>query len=42
MLSFHNDPAIKAKYVARLEEHHRLDQIIQGTGYDGSRGCSRS
>ena len=42
MLSFHNDPAIKEKYVARLAQHHALDQIVQGTGYDDetNRGCA--
>src|SRR6266404_5136658 len=42
MQAFHNDPAIKAKYLARLAEHHQLDQIIQGTGFDheGNHGCA--
>lgn len=41
LLSFHNDVSIKAKYVARLEEHHQLDKIIQGVGYnDNGRGCA--
>jgi hypothetical protein len=39
MLSYHNDPAVKAKYVARFAEHRRLDQVIQGLGFDNGRGC---
>lgn len=37
MISFHGSQEIKDKYVARLKEHRRLDQIVHGTGYDGSR-----
>ena len=40
MLSFHGKQEIKDLYMARLKEHHRLDEIIQGTGYDGARGCA--
>jgi len=40
MQAFHNKPEVKQFYVDRLTEHHRLDQIIQGTGFDGSRGCN--
>src|SRR6185369_15748966 len=45
MLSYHGDPAVKAKYVARVEEHARLDRIVQGQGWskddDGQyRGCA--
>ena len=32
LLSFHGNPAIKDKYINRLKEHHRLDQIIKGRG----------
>src|SRR3954463_6478382 len=39
MISFHGDISIKQKYVDRLIEHHRLDEIIQGTGYNNGRGC---
>jgi len=39
MLSYHNDPAIKLKYQARFEAHRKADDVIQGTGYDNSRGC---
>lgn len=40
MQAFHNDPAIKAKYIARLEAHHKADEIVQGTGWDGQHGCA--
>lgn len=33
MQAFHNDPAIKAKYQARLAEHRRLGQLAQGIGF---------
>jgi hypothetical protein len=39
MLAFHNDPAIKAKYVARFEAHRKADQVIQGQGFENGRGC---
>ena len=41
LLAYHGDPAIKAKYLARMREHRRLDQIAQNYGYwkDG-RGCA--
>lgn len=40
MLAFHNDPAIKAKYLARVEGHIKADNLIRGTGWDGFRGCA--
>jgi hypothetical protein len=41
MLSaFHNDPAIKAKYLARVREHARLDHLVQGTGWKNGKGCA--
>lgn len=44
MLSWHNDPALKAEVVERMREHRRQDQIIQGTyqqweGFAGHKGC---
>lgn len=39
MLAYHNDPAVKAKYIARYAEHRRLDQVVQGTGFLDGRGC---
>ncbi len=40
MLSFHGNPAIKAKYVARVKHHRELDNIIQGTGWENGKGCA--
>jgi hypothetical protein len=41
MLAFHNDPAIKENYLARVRAHRLADEIVQGRGYwrDG-RGCA--
>jgi hypothetical protein len=39
MLSYLNDPAVKAKYVARFAAHRKADEVIQGTGFDNGRGC---
>jgi hypothetical protein len=38
--AFHGDPAIKAKYLARVREHRELDQIIQGKYWENGRGCA--
>ena len=40
MFAFHNDPAIKARYLARLYVHQRADQFAQGVYWDGERGCA--
>jgi hypothetical protein len=40
MQAFHNDPAIKAKYLARVDGHIKADNLIRGTGWDGFRGCA--
>ena len=40
MLSFHNDPAIKAKYLARVKAHAEADNLIRGTGWEHGRGCA--
>jgi hypothetical protein len=34
MRAFHNDPAIKEKYLARVREHRRLDEIAKGYYYE--------
>jgi hypothetical protein len=39
MLSYHNDPAVKAKYIARFEAHRAADEVIQGTGFNNGSGC---
>jgi hypothetical protein len=40
--SFHGDPSIKAKYVAKLRAHHAADEIVQGSYWDDEarRGCA--
>ena len=38
--AFFGDSAIKAKYMARLEAHAAADNIIQGTGWEGGKGCA--
>ena len=40
MLAFHNDPKLKAKYLARVRKHRKADRIIQGTGWEYGRGCA--
>jgi hypothetical protein len=40
MHSFHNDPAIKAKYIARTEAHRAADNLIRGTGWENGKGCA--
>ena len=38
MITF--DSKTKAKYMRRLRRHAELDQIVQGIGFDGNRGCA--
>jgi hypothetical protein len=38
-LSFHNDQAIKDKYVARVKAHQEADEIIKGTYWGDGKGC---
>jgi hypothetical protein len=40
MLAFHNDPAIKAKYLTRVEAHAAADEIIQGAYWERGKGCA--
>src|SRR5579872_2646397 len=39
-LAFHNDPELRAKTIAEMKEHRRMDDFLQGYGYwkDG-KGC---
>ena len=39
MLSYLNDPAVKAKYQARFAAHRVADEVIQGQGFENGRGC---
>ena len=38
--AFHGDQKIKDKYVARMKAHIEADELIQGTGYSGVKGCA--
>lgn len=42
LLAFHGDPAVKEKYVRRVLDHQRLDQIIQRVSWDPGtyKGCA--
>jgi len=40
MLSFHNDPAVKQKYLTRVRGHEAADNIIRGTGWENGKGCA--
>lgn len=41
MKSYHNNPAIKQKYIDRVKEHQRLDNLVQGYGYwENGKGCA--
>lgn len=39
MLSYHNDPLVKQKYIARFAAHRAADAVVQGLGYLNGRGC---
>ena len=38
--AFHNNPKIKAKYVARVKAHQKDDEIIQGKYWENGKGCA--
>jgi len=38
--AFHGDPAIKAKYLARVQAHVAADELIQGIGWGDAKGCA--
>lgn len=40
LLSFHSDPAIKEKYLARVHAHQAADEIIKGTYWESGKGCA--
>ena len=40
MLSFHNDLAIKEKYLGRVRAHAVADEIIKGVYWEGGKGCA--
>ena len=41
LVAFHGDPAIKAKYLARVEAHRVANEIVQEYGYwEDGKGCA--
>ncbi len=40
MIAFHGDPAIKAKYLARVRAHREADQVVKGQYWEDGRGCA--
>lgn len=40
MQAYHNDESIKEKYVGRVKKHREMDNIIQGQGWTGQKGCA--
>lgn len=40
MRAFHGDPAIKAKYLARVAAHWAEDELIHGYHWQGGKGCA--
>jgi hypothetical protein len=40
MLAFHNDPAIKEKYLNRVRLHEAQDEIIHGKYWERGKGCA--
>ncbi|MGH7837251.1 MAG: hypothetical protein ACREQC_05410, partial [Candidatus Binataceae bacterium] len=40
MLAYHNDPAVKAKYLNRVRAHEAADEIIHGKYWERGKGCA--
>ena len=40
LLTFHNDPALKASVLAQLAAHREADEFIQGTYWEDGKGCA--
>src|SRR3990167_4174371 len=40
MLAFHNDPAVKRTYLARIRAHAKLDEIRHGYYWEHGKGCA--
>ena len=38
--AFHGDPAIKAKYLARIAAHRAADELVKGRGWEDGKGCA--
>jgi len=39
ILSYQNDPKVKEMFQARFDQHRVADEVLQGTGFSGGRGC---
>ena len=41
--AYHNDPAVRHKYLARVEQHRLADGIVKGIYWEEGKGsCARS
>ena len=40
MTAFHNDHAIKVKYINRLKDHYKADEFIKGMYWQNGKGCA--
>lgn len=40
MQTFHNDQAVKDKYLARVEAHIAADNLMRGRGWEDGKGCA--
>jgi hypothetical protein len=40
MLSFHSDPSIKSRYLARVAGHADADEIVKGRYWENGKGCA--
>ena len=40
MKAFHNNPLTKEKYINRLKDHYKADEIIQGQYWENGKGCA--
>ncbi len=38
--AFHNDVTVQQKYISRVEEHYKLDEIIKGQYWENGKGCA--
>ena len=40
LLAYHNDNAVRQKYLARVELHRQHDQIVKGRYWEDGKGCA--
>ena len=40
MLAYHNDPAIKSKLLADLQDHADADRLVKGQYWENGKGCA--